>query len=95
MHGHSHGHHDPFRNKSAQAGSDVVDELLKPLQSYFSVFRTGQYSGGSHGHGHGMQEEHMVNGGPPAHNTRSQDKRYRIKKQQQEGERSKKRGERS
>jgi len=77
-----HGHHDPFhtpdKNKNA-AGSDVVDELLKPLQSYFSVFRTGQYS-----HGHGLLDgEMMMNGGPPAHNTRSHDKRYRIKKQQQ------------
>ena len=92
--GHHHaggqgGHHDPFRNKSAQAGSDVVDELLKPLQSYFSVFRTGHIQGGQHG----LLDE-LVNGGPPAHNTRSQDKRYRIKKQQQEGERSKKRGDR-
>ena len=83
-HGH-HGHggnsqHDPFRNnKGAQAGSDVVDELLKPLQSYFSVFRTGQYQGGG-GH-HGLLDE---NGGPPAHNTRSHDKRYRIRKNQQE-----------
>jgi len=92
--GHHHGggqggHHDPFRNKSAQAGSDVVDELLKPLQSYFSVFRTGHIQGGQHG----LLDE-LVNGGPPAHNTRSQDKRYRIKKQQQEGERNKKRGDR-
>jgi len=82
-HGHHHGgnsHHDPFRNnKGAQAGSDVVDELLKPLQSYFSVFRTGQYQGGG-GH-HGLLDE---NGGPPAHNTRSHDKRYRIRKNQQE-----------
>ena len=82
-HGHHHGgnsQHDPFRNnKGAQAGSDVVDELLKPLQSYFSVFRTGQYQGGG-GH-HGLLDE---NGGPPAHNTRSHDKRYRIRKNQQE-----------
>lgn len=89
-HGHGGGHHDPFRNKSAQQGSDVVDELLKPLQSYFSVFRTGQYTG-SGGH-HGLLDE-MVNGGPPAHNTRSQDKRYRIKKHQQDGSKMKMRTE--
>ena len=66
----------------------MVDELLKPLQSYFSVFRTGQYTGG--------MDADLVNGGPPAHNTRSHaaDKRYRIRKQQ-ENERNKKRGERS
>jgi hypothetical protein len=76
---HGHHHHDPFRNKgAAQAGNDVVDELLKPLQSYFSVFRTGQYQGGGH---HGLLDE---NGGPPAHNTRSHDKRYRIRKNQQD-----------
>jgi len=83
--------HDPFRQKSAQAGSDVVDELLKPLQSYFSVFRTGQIMGGPGQHG--LLDE-LVNGGPPAHNTRSQDKRYRIRKQQQEQERARKRAER-
>ena len=90
-HGHHHGggQHDPFRNnKGAQAGSDVVDELLKPLQSYFSVFRTGQYQGGGH---HGLLEE---NGhGPPAHNTRSHDKRYRIKRNQQEQGKARKGGE--
>lgn len=80
------GQHDPFSRGPAPPGSDVVDELLKPLQSYFSVFRTGQYTGG------GLDE--MVNGGPPAHNTRSQaDKRYKIKKQQEE--RGKKRAERN
>ena len=78
--------HDPFSRAPAPAGSDVVDELLKPLQSYFSVFRTGQYTGGT--------LDDLVNGGPPAHNTRSQsDKRYKIKKQ--DGERNRKRGERS
>ena len=76
--------HDPFSNNSI-AGSDVVDELLKPLQSYFSVFRTGVYDHGSH---HGLLDGvDMVNGrdGPPAHNTRSHDKRYKIKKNQQDG----------
>merc|ERR1719150_1800799 len=78
--------HDPFSRAPAPPGSDVVDELLKPLQSYFSVFRTGQYTGGA--------LDDLVNGGPPAHNTRSHsDKRYRIKKH--EGERNRKRGERS
>ena len=70
--------HDPFSNNSV-AGSDVVDELLKPLQSYFSVFRTGVYDQGG-------EVGDMMNGrdgGPPAHNTRSQtDKRYKIKKNQ-------------
>ena len=76
--------HDPFSRAPAPPGSDVVDELLKPLQSYFNVFRTGQYTGG------GLDD--LVNGGPPAHNTRSQaDKRYKIKK---EHERKQKRGER-
>ena len=78
--------HDPFSRAPAPPGSDVVDELLKPLQSYFSVFRTGQYTGGT--------LDDFVNGGPPAHNTRSHcDKRYRIKKH--EGERNRKRGERN
>ena len=74
--------HDPFSTNSVQAGSDVVDELLKPLQSYFSVFRTGVYDHGNH---HGLLDGDMVNGhgGPPAHNTRSHDKRYKIKKNQQ------------
>ena len=82
------GQHDPFSRAPAPPGSSVVDELLKPLQSYFSVFRTGQYTGG--------MDADLVNGGPPAHNTRSHaaDKRYRIRKQQ-ENERNKKRGERS
>ena len=31
------------RNGGQNGGSDVVDELLKPLQSYFSIYRTGQY----------------------------------------------------
>ena len=31
------------RNGGQNCGSDVVDELLKPLQSYFSIYRTGQY----------------------------------------------------
>ncbi len=71
--------HDPFSNNSV-AGSDVVDELLKPLQSYFSVFRTGVYDQGG-------ADADLINGvrdgGPPAHNTRSQtDKRYKIKKNQ-------------
>uniref|UniRef100_A0A0K2V405 RRM domain-containing protein n=1 Tax=Lepeophtheirus salmonis TaxID=72036 RepID=A0A0K2V405_LEPSM len=34
--------HDPNISKNVQA--DVVDELLKPFQSYFSIYRTGQYS---------------------------------------------------
>ena len=81
------GQHDPFSRAPAPPGSDVVDELLKPLQSYFSVFRTGQYTGG------GLESE-IVNGGPPAHNTRSHsDKRYKIKKHQ-ENERRKRGGER-
>ena len=81
------GQHDPFSRAPAPPGSDVVDELLKPLQSYFSVFRTGQYTGG------GLESE-MVNGGPPAHNTRSHaDKRYKIKKHQENERR--KRGERN
>merc|ERR1719361_1664234 len=31
------------KNGGQNCGSDVVDELLKPLQSYFSIYRTGQY----------------------------------------------------
>ncbi len=94
-------HHDPFTNKSV-VGSDVVDELLKPLQSYFNVFRTGLYEN-SHNHPHQQQQQQqppvgtggnggmphlgpdeLLNGrdGPPAHNTRSHDKRYKIKKGQ-------------
>ena len=33
------GYHNQFRKKSAQAGSDEADELLKALQSYISVPR--------------------------------------------------------
>jgi hypothetical protein len=36
--------HDPSPSKSGSGASDVVDELLKPLQSYFSIYRTGQYT---------------------------------------------------
>lgn len=35
--------HDPSPSKSGNGGSDIVDELLKPLQSYFNIYRTGQY----------------------------------------------------
>lgn len=94
----AHSHHDPFSNKSV-AGSDVVDELLKPLQSYFNVFRTGLYDHSHGGHQHPHHPHHQQhphhqagvpgdggdlanNGGPPAHNTRSHDKRYKIKKNQ-------------
>jgi hypothetical protein len=35
--------HDPLPVKLGANGSDVVDELLKPFQSYFSIYRTGQY----------------------------------------------------
>ena len=81
------GHHDPFSRAPAPPGSDVVDELLKPLQSYFNVFRTGQYTGDR-----GLDD--LVNGGPPAHNTRSQaDKRYKIRKQQENERHKQKRGE--
>merc|ERR1719414_1529059 len=37
---------DPFHDpgpRQAGPSSDVVDELLKPFQSYFSIYRTGQY----------------------------------------------------
>ena len=82
--------HDPFSNNSV-AGNDVVDELLKPLQSYFSVFRTGSYDHGSH---HGLLDGDVMNGrdGPPAHNTRSHDKRYKIKKNQQSDVRKRQEG---
>jgi RNA recognition motif-containing protein len=87
---------DPFHDPrpSGQNGlvgsSDVVDELLKPLQSYFSIYRTGQYhgllggsvggDGGSIGSsscgldGSGLGP--LVNGGGMP---RSPDKKYRIK----------------
>ena len=35
--------HDPIGPRQAGPSSDVVDELLKPFQSYFSIYRTGQY----------------------------------------------------
>ena len=36
--------HDPApRGQAMGSSSDVVDELLKPFQSYFSIYRTGQY----------------------------------------------------
>merc|ERR550539_2388102 len=43
--GHGIQHDDLFlgKNGGQNCGSDVVDELLKPLQSYFSIYRTGQY----------------------------------------------------
>ena len=56
--------HDPTANGTlretslvggglAGSSSDVVDELLKPFQSYFSIYRTGQYTPGSGISGHG------------------------------------------
>ena len=35
--------HDPSPIHIGPPGSDVVDELLKPFQSYFNTYRTGQY----------------------------------------------------
>merc|ERR1712141_295658 len=35
--------HDPSPIQAGPPGSDVVDELLKPFQSYFNTYRTGQY----------------------------------------------------
>ena len=35
--------HDPAPIQVGPPGSDVVDELLKPFQSYFNTYRTGQY----------------------------------------------------
>ena len=50
--GSSNSSQDPFHDPSSSSGgqnghagsSDVVDELLKPLQSYFVTYRTGQFA---------------------------------------------------
>ncbi len=82
--------HDPSSVKNGLGGSDVVDELLKPLQSYFSIYRTGQYQSlhpGSDETPSG-QGGNNFNGSvtPPHSANRSPDKKYRIKsvKQQQQ-----------
>ena len=82
----SGGSSDPFHDPSSVAngglgGSDVVDELLKPLQSYFSIYRTGQYQSL-----HPGSEEPAFNGsGTPPHSAnRSPDKKYRIKSMKQQ-----------
>ncbi|TRY74404.1 hypothetical protein TCAL_16862 [Tigriopus californicus] len=35
--------HDPSTLENGPGGKDVVDELLKPFQSYFQIYQTGQY----------------------------------------------------
>ena len=82
--------HDPSPVKTGPSGSDVVDELLKPFQSYFSIYRTGQYhnplgAAGDSGNdfasnGVPQQSSQMS----PPHNSsqqpqRSPDKKYRVK----------------
>ena len=59
MDGASESSQDPFHDpvsssrQNGHAGSsDIVDELLKPLQSYFNTYRTGQFAsllGGDNG----------------------------------------------
>jgi len=98
---------DPFHDPTANgqlaghsgiiggSSSDVVDELLKPFQSYFSIYRTGQYHSG-----HGLGQDNGPNVGPSInnhapnennyglgttvagnghHHQRSPEKKYRIK----------------
>ena len=76
--------HDPSPSKSGTGASDVVDELLKPLQSYFSIYRTGQYTNPLDGVGllGGAVDQFVSNGHPPPvqqQQQRSPDKKYRIK----------------
>ena len=75
--------HDPSPSKSGSGASDVVDELLKPLQSYFSIYRTGQYTNPLDGVGLlGSAADQFVSNGHPLPSQqpqRSPDKKYRIK----------------
>ena len=77
--------HDPSPSKCGTGASDVVDELLKPLQSYFSIYRTGQYSNPLDGVAMMANQlnEQYANGHPPPsqpqQQQRSPDKKYRIK----------------
>ncbi len=81
--------HDPSPSKCGTGGSDVVDELLKPLQSYFSIYRTGQYSNPLDGvammnhmgpGGDQQQQFNAVSSSSNGHQQqRSPDKKYRIK----------------
>jgi len=77
--------HDPSPSKSGTGASDVVDELLKPLQSYFSIYRTGQYTNPLEGVGllGSGSDQFASNGHPPPSSSqqqqRSPDKKYRIK----------------
>ena len=72
--------HDPSPSKCGTGASDVVDELLKPLQSYFSIYRTGQYNNPLDGV---AMMNHMgdqfASNGHHQHQQRSPDKKYRIK----------------
>ncbi len=87
--------HDPSPVRNGFGGSDVVDELLKPFQSYFSIYRTGQYqslhggassSSGDPGELPGPIQTAFMNGVPQGAQlqsssaaNRSPDKKYRIK----------------
>jgi len=85
---------DPFHDPGSSSGqnghagsSDVVDELLKPLQSYFNTYRTGQFAsllGGDNGAEGGGGLGPLINGvgadgAQQQHHQRSPDKKYRIK----------------
>ena len=98
--GSSNSSQDPFHDPSSSSGgqnghgsSDVVDELLKPLQSYFVTYRTGQFAsllggGGDSGPdsvGGGGGLGPLLNGvggdgvQQQQQHPRSPDKKYRIK----------------
>ena len=99
MDGASESSQDPFHDpvsssrQNGHAGSsDIVDELLKPLQSYFNTYRTGQFAsllGGDNGAdgvigGGGGGLGPLINGAggdgaQQPHHQRSPDKKYRIK----------------
>ena len=87
--------HDPSPVQAGPSGSDVVDELLKPFQSYFSIYRTGQYHNPLAAAGeandfasNGVVQNQMQQQAPASHQQqqqqqqppqRSPDKKYRIK----------------
>ena len=89
----SNGQNDHIGNVlGSGSSSDVVDELLKPFQSYFSIYRTGQYHGVDPiGSGSPMptannaspnENNYGLGGalGPNGHHQqRSPEKKYRIK----------------
>jgi len=72
-------HDPPVMPSENVAGNSVVDELLKPFQSYFNIYRTGQYhsSPGQHAFAANASAASPPDVSPTS--GRSPDKKYRIK----------------